>query len=160
MKNAILVSIAAALIVVTPALASDNDDDHRYQTSSQHMQQQQIRALLAEEGYDVGRIEMDDGWYEAYAVGKDGRQVELYIDPVSGEVRKVEYDDDCEDRASGQHMEQQQIRTRLAEQGYDVGRIEMDDGCYEAYAVGKDGRQVELYIDPVSGEIRKVEYDD
>jgi len=39
-----------------------------------------------------------------------------------------------------------QIRTSLTEQGYEVRKIKMQDGMFEAYAI-KDGKKVELYLD-------------
>ena len=39
----------------------------------------------------------------------------------------------------------QQIRTKLTEQGYDVRKIEIEDGGYEVYAL-KDGQRLELYL--------------
>lgn len=39
----------------------------------------------------------------------------------------------------------QEIRTKLTEQGYDVRKIKMDDGLYEAYVI-KDGQRLELYL--------------
>ncbi len=38
-----------------------------------------------------------------------------------------------------------QIRTTLTEQGYDVRKIKMEDGQYEAYVI-KDGQRLELYL--------------
>lgn len=38
------------------------------------------------------------------------------------------------------------IRTTLTEQGYEVRKIKMEDGLYEAYAI-KDGVKQEIYLD-------------
>lgn len=40
----------------------------------------------------------------------------------------------------------EQIRTVLSDQGYEVGKIKLDDGMYEAYA-RKDGAKYEIYLD-------------
>lgn len=40
----------------------------------------------------------------------------------------------------------EKIRTTLAEQGYEVRKIKMEDGLYEAYAI-KDGVKQEIYLD-------------
>lgn len=40
---------------------------------------------------------------------------------------------------------QQQITTLLTDQGYEVRRVSMEDGLYEAYAV-KDGHMYEIYL--------------
>ncbi len=38
-----------------------------------------VRAKLAEQGYEVGKVKLEDGYYEAYA-RKDGRKIEVYLD--------------------------------------------------------------------------------
>lgn len=38
------------------------------------------------------------------------------------------------------------IRTTLTEQGYEVRKIKMEDGLYEAYTI-KDGKKAEIYLD-------------
>lgn len=39
-----------------------------------------------------------------------------------------------------------QIKTRLTEQGYEVRKIDREDGMIEVYAL-KDGKRLELYLD-------------
>lgn len=41
---------------------------------------------------------------------------------------------------------QDQIRTLLTDQGYEVRSIQMEDGAYEAYAM-RDGARFEIYLD-------------
>ncbi len=41
---------------------------------------------------------------------------------------------------------EQKIRTMLTEQGYEIGKVKMEDGLYEAYA-RKDGKRFEIYLD-------------
>lgn len=53
---------------------------------------------------------------------------------------------------------QQQIRTTLTEQGYEVRKIEVEDGMYEAYAI-KDGKKQEIYLD-AEMKIVKIKTDD
>lgn len=38
----------------------------------------QIRATLTEQGYEVRKIEKEDGLFEAYAL-KDGKKLEIYL---------------------------------------------------------------------------------
>jgi hypothetical protein len=56
---------------------------------------------------------------------------------------------------SGEWMSRDAAKTKAAEKGYEVHRIKREDGCYEIYAIGKDGARVELYLHPVTGEIVK-----
>ncbi len=48
----------------------------------------QIRATLTGQGYDVRKTETEDGKIEIYAV-KEGRKLEIYVDPTTGAVTKV-----------------------------------------------------------------------
>lgn len=50
-----------------------------------------IRQMLTGDGYDVGKIKIEDGLYEAYA-RKDGKKYELYLDGDFALVR-TELDD-------------------------------------------------------------------
>lgn len=40
----------------------------------------------------------------------------------------------------------ERIKTELSAQGYDVRKVELEDGMYEAYAL-KDGEKYEIYLD-------------
>ncbi|SFM60363.1 PepSY domain-containing protein [Shimia aestuarii] len=51
-----------------------------------------------------------------------------------------------------------QIRTTLSAQGYDVRKIDDEDGLFEAYAM-KDGKRHEIYLD-ADMNIVKIELDD
>lgn len=51
-----------------------------------------------------------------------------------------------------------QIRTMLTEQGYEVARIKIEDGKYEAYA-RKGGQKYEVYLN-AAFEIVEVKNDD
>ncbi len=75
-----LLPLALAATLAVPALASDTlklDADT----------EARIRAALTEDGYDVRKIKIEDGMYEAYAT-KDGHKYEVYLD-ASLEVVKV-----------------------------------------------------------------------
>ena len=51
-----------------------------------------------------------------------------------------------------------EIKSTLAEQGYDVRRVKTEDGMYEAYAM-KDGERVEIYLNDKL-EVVKTKMDD
>jgi hypothetical protein len=51
----------------------------------------------------------------------------------------------------------EQLSSKLVEQGYKIMEIEFDDGCLEAEGVDKDGKKVELKLDPVTAAIVKSE---
>lgn len=48
---------------------------------------QMIRAMLQEQGYEVRKIDMEDGMIEVYAL-KDGKRFELYLDNEMKIVRQ------------------------------------------------------------------------
>jgi hypothetical protein len=50
-----------------------------------------IREVLSEQGYEVGKVKIEDGLYEAYA-RKDGQKYEVFMDANFGVVR-TELDD-------------------------------------------------------------------
>lgn len=79
----ILTPLALAATLAMPAFASDalKLDDAT---------EAQIRTTLTEDGYDVRKIQVEDGLYEAYAT-KDGHKYEVYLD-ASLKVVKVEKD--------------------------------------------------------------------
>jgi hypothetical protein len=50
-----------------------------------------IRQILTDEGYEVGKIKLEDGLYEAYA-RKDGHKYEVFFDGDFAQVRIKEDD--------------------------------------------------------------------
>jgi len=52
---------------------------------------EEIEAMLVEQGYDVRRIKIEDGLYEAYAM-KDGQRLEIYVNDDL-EIIRTEIDD-------------------------------------------------------------------
>jgi len=45
------------------------------------------------------------------------------------------------------------VRDKVVGLGYEVWRVQRDDGCYEIEARDAKGAYVELNLDPVSGEL-------
>lgn len=66
-----IIALTAALLSGTAALASDPAIDPAVS--------QQITAQLTADGYEVRKVDMEDGMYEAYAM-KDGKRYEIYFD--------------------------------------------------------------------------------
>ena len=65
-----LTALALVSTVATAAFASDvilNDENTA-----------KIRTMLTEQGYEVGKIKLEDGMYEAYA-RKDGMKYEVFL---------------------------------------------------------------------------------
>ncbi len=87
-----ITAIVLSTAITVPALASD-DDYCGANDRNQWMTKQAVESKLAEQGYQVDRVKIDDGCYEAYARRDEGRKLELKIHPVSGEVVEIEEDD-------------------------------------------------------------------
>ncbi len=55
--------------------------------------------------------------------------------------------------AEGQKLPPEKVRAMFEEKGYEIKVFkETDQGCYEIYGY-ENGKKVELYIDPVTGEV-------
>ena len=57
----------------------------------------------------------------------------------------------------GQMLSLDAAKNKAMEMGYQVHSIEKDDGCYELEAINKQGQRLELYMNPVTGQITKAE---
>ncbi|WP_422370666.1 PepSY domain-containing protein [Hoeflea sp.] len=68
--------------------------------------------------------------------------------------------DECPNVPRDQWMSDAAITEKAKGMGYDVRSIKVDDGCLEAYATDKDGKRVEVYFHPGTGEVLKVSEDD
>jgi hypothetical protein len=74
---------AAGLAAAAPALAADVAPGSVVGTDDAA-----IRAALTAEGYEVRKVESEDGRIEVYAV-KDGKRLEIYVDGRTGAVTRV-----------------------------------------------------------------------
>jgi len=61
---------------------------------------------------------------------------------------------ECASGPKSEWMSKDDIRQSLTVKGYDVRKIELEDGCYEAYSL-KDGKKYEIYVNPTTGAIEK-----
>ncbi len=87
MKKTLLVSLASVW-VATAALASSKCD-----AGSQPMKnEQEVKSQLVGAGYEVAHVQKSRGCFEVKARRPDGQRVELYLDPVTLKVLKVERD--------------------------------------------------------------------
>ena len=71
-------------------------------------------------------------------------------------------DDDirCSRSPKSQWRTMSDARAAAEALGYkNIRKMEIEDGCYEVYALDKKNRRVEIYIDPVSLKIVHVEVD-
>jgi hypothetical protein len=89
MKTRTLITIAALAMMSGTALASSSDCN---EPKDKWMSMDEARAKVVSMGYDVRKIKVEDGCYEAYAT-RDGKKLEIYMNPVTAEVVKMKEDD-------------------------------------------------------------------
>ena len=59
-----------------------------------NLTEQEITQILESQGYtEIKKIELEKGEYEVKARDADGRRVEIYADPRTGEILKSKYDE-------------------------------------------------------------------
>ena len=86
LKRTILLSSIGFLTVAGVALGQSLDGSYAGKSEIE------ITALLENQGYEVRQIEVEDDYLEAYAL-KDGVRYEIYVDPKTGNILKIEEDD-------------------------------------------------------------------
>lgn len=106
------VPLLALALPVSAALASGTPADAETEA--------QIRALLAEQGYDVSEIELEDGQYEAEAM-KDGAEFEILLDQNLAVVSVEEEDDE------GESDDEDEGEDEDEDEGEDEGEDEDED---------------------------------
>ena len=84
------VTLAVAAFALALPAAATGDDVKCGNTSGEWMSTDAAEAKVAEMGYEVRRVKSEDSCYEVYAVGKDGQMVEIYMNPVTGDIVKTE----------------------------------------------------------------------
>ncbi|MBS7458008.1 PepSY domain-containing protein [Coralloluteibacterium stylophorae] len=121
-------------------------------TDSGSLTEAEVRQALTDAGYrDVNDLEFEDGMWEADATSGDGRNVDVRVDPASGNV----YGDDATSRLS-----EEEVKAALSTEGYsNVHDIEFDDGVWTAEAERADGGNVEIRVDPTTGAVISVNKD-
>jgi len=89
MKKQLLIAASTlTLIMATPALAK-SDDASCGNVSGTWMSKDAVKTKVAAQGYDVRRIKRENGCYEAYAISSKGNRLEIYINPVTGNIVKT-----------------------------------------------------------------------
>ncbi len=86
LKRTILLSSIGIFTVAGVAFAHSLDGSYAGKSEAE------ITTLLQNQGYEVREIEKEDDLLEAYAL-KDGIRLEIYVDPKTGNIVKVEEDD-------------------------------------------------------------------
>jgi hypothetical protein len=66
----------------------------------------------------------------------------------------------CGDAPRAQWLSEDAVKAKVTAMSYDVRRIKVEDGCYEAYAIDPNGARVEVHLNPVTGDVVKSEDSD
>lgn len=93
MRFLIVPALTLAMVAATGQAFAAGDDTAIDAPRSQWLTIEQITAKLTSEGYDVRQVKEEDGGYELYAI-KDGKRVEAYVHPVTGELLRSETGED------------------------------------------------------------------
>ena len=66
----------------------------------------------------------------------------------------------CGNAPRDQWMSVDAVEAKGVAMGYEVRRVKEEDGCYELYAIDKNGAKTELYMNPVTGDVVRSKEDD
>ncbi len=61
----------------------------------------------------------------------------------------------CTDQPKDKWMKEEDLKKRLEGEGYKIRKFKQPGTCYEIYGTDKDGKDVEIYFNPVDGSIVK-----
>jgi hypothetical protein len=91
-KFLMIPALALGLAAVTPALADDDDKGRLNVPRDQWLSVNDVTQKLTQQGFQVRKIEVDDGTYEFEGTNTAGVKVEAHVHPGTGEILKG-YDD-------------------------------------------------------------------
>jgi hypothetical protein len=69
-------------------------------------------------------------------------------------------DADCPVAPRDQWLSEADMKKKIADMGYMPDVFKVSGNCYEIYGKNKDGKDVEVYFNPVDGSIVKEEVED
>ncbi len=62
---------------------------------------------------------------------------------------------ECTQEPKDKWMSEQDMKAKIEADGYTIKRFLTSGSCYEIYGKNKDGKNVEIYFNPVDGTISK-----
>ena len=66
----------------------------------------------------------------------------------------------CTDQPKQKWMSEKEFKAMAIKQGYTIRKFKQPGSCYEIYGKNKDGREVEVYFNPVDGSVKKMKFED
>lgn len=101
MKRNILMTAALASVVGLSAIGAQAQDEGKQARPpaqiSERMSLSQVASMLEGKGYSVVEIELEHGRYDVEMTDANGRRVEAYLNPVTGEMLSYRNDDEYRD---------------------------------------------------------------
>lgn len=61
----------------------------------------------------------------------------------------------CTDQPKDKWMKVEDFKKNLENEGYKIRKFKQPGTCYEIYGTNKDGKNVEIYFNPVNGSVIK-----
>jgi uncharacterized membrane protein YkoI len=148
MKLGNRIVLAAALACACGlAFAQDTSaQDPMKQAAAAGLTEPQVRAALEAKGYtSVNDVKFKNGMWKADARSADGQRVDLRIDAKTGEIYP-------EDEIA--ELSEADVRAKLAAAGYtNVHDVDFDDALWRAEADDPAGKDVEVTLDPKTGQV-------
>jgi len=65
----------------------------------------------------------------------------------------------CTDEPKDKWMKVEDFKKRMEAEGYKIRKFKQPGSCYEIYGTNKDGKNVEIYFNPVDASIVKEKID-
>lgn len=62
---------------------------------------------------------------------------------------------DCTDQPKDKWMSEDAFKKKVESEGYKIRKFKTPGSCYEIYGTNKEGKNVEIYFNPVDGSIVK-----
>lgn len=91
----VFLAAAIAFPALTAAALASGDDAMNCGTAPRDtwMSEDAARRLATDKGYKVRNVKVEDGCYEIYAIDSEGRRVEAYLNPTTGDFVRTKLDD-------------------------------------------------------------------
>ncbi len=154
-----IASLSAALLIAggvqAGAAASPASAPLSAKSATASLSLAEVHQRLVAAGYrDISELQRKSDRIEAEARDRDGRRVELELDPATAALRRSEFQRDAS-RAAASGLDLGQLLAQLEAAGYrEVRKIEREHDEVEVSAEDAQGRRVKLRLDPQTGAIR------
>ena len=139
------VLLAASMLAPAAAFAGQPDAPSS-EANPQPLTKVEIVSMLEAKGYTrINDVEFKDGMWQADARSADGERLDLSIDASSGKVYPEKL---------VANLSEDDVKAKLTAAGYlDVHDLDFENGLWTAEAEIGKGLDVELTLDPKTGEI-------